>query len=109
VAEVLDALRTARVNAPILLADQHDSTDTAYVPPKGLEVLLQPRESGAVRAMTLRVGSRQSSDSDLKRHARQGQPVVLQADEETPYDDVVHAVDVCRAAGAKVLLATPKN
>lgn len=109
VAEVLDALRTARVSAPILLTDQHDSTDTAYVPPKGLEVLLTPHEPGAVRAMALQAGSRQASDSDLKQHVRQGKPVVLRADEKTPYDDVVHAVDVCRAAGAKVFLATPKK
>src|ERR1035438_8269151 len=42
VAEVLEALRTAGVNAPILLTSQHDSTSASYVPPMGLEVLLPP-------------------------------------------------------------------
>src|ERR1035438_2604968 len=42
VAEVLDALRIAGVNAPILLTSQHDSTSASYVPPMGLEVLLPP-------------------------------------------------------------------
>jgi hypothetical protein len=32
---------------------------------------------------------------------------VLQADGTAPFGDVVHAVDVCRAEGAKVFLATP--
>lgn len=46
-------------------------------------------------------------DPHLKQHARRGRPVVLQADGTAAFGEVVHAVDVCRAEGAKVFLATP--
>jgi biopolymer transport protein ExbD len=105
VAEVLDALRTAGVNAPMLLTSQHDSTNDSYVPPMGLEVLLPPPD--AAQSVTLKAGNGQASDAELKQHARQDRPVVLQADGTAPFGDVVHAVDVCRAEGAKVFLATP--
>jgi biopolymer transport protein ExbD len=105
VAEVLGALRTAGVDAPILLTNQHDSADTSYVPPAGLEVLLQPPVPDAARSTTLRVGNGQPSDAELKQRAQRERPVVLQVDEAAPFGDVVHVVDVCRTAGAKVYLA----
>jgi biopolymer transport protein ExbD len=105
-ADVLDALRTAQVNATILVTDQRDSTDASYVQPKGLEVMLLPPPDAA-QFMTLRVGTGQASDTELKQHAQRDKPIVLQVDGNTPFGDVVHAVDVCRAAGAKVFLATP--
>ncbi len=104
VAEVLEALRTAGVDAPILLTSQQTSTNAAYVPPMGLEVLLTPA-SDAAHSVTLKAGSGQSSDADLKQHARPDRAVALQADGTAPFGDVVHAVDVCRAQGAKVFLA----
>jgi biopolymer transport protein ExbD len=107
VAEVLDALRTAGVKAPILLTSQHDSTDASYVPPMGLEVVLAPPAPDAAQSVTLRAGNGQASDAELKQHARRDRPIVLQVDGTAPFGDVVHAVDVCRAEGAKVLLATP--
>jgi len=106
VAEVLDALRTAGVNAPILLTSQHDSTNASYAPPMGLEVLLPPTPDAA-QSVTLKAGNGQASDAELKQRARRDRPVVLQADGTAPFGDVVHAVDVCRAEGAKVFLATP--
>ena len=107
VVEVLDALRTAGVNAPILLTSQHDSTTASYVPPMGLEVVLPPPAPDAAQSVTLKAGNGQASDAELKQHARRDRPVVLQADGTAPFGDVVHAVDVCRAQGAKVFLATP--
>jgi biopolymer transport protein ExbD len=107
VAEVLDALRIAGVNAPILLTSQHDSTNASYVPPMGLEVLLPPPATDAAQSVTLKAGNGQASDAELKQHARRERPVVLRADGTAPFGDVVHAVDVCRAEGAKVFLATP--
>ena len=107
VAEVLDALRTARVNVPILLTAQHDSTDASYVSPKGLEVLLPPPAPDAAKSLTLKVGNGQASDTELRQHAQRDKPVVLQVDGKAAFGDVVHAVEVCRAAGAKVFLATP--
>ena len=99
VAEVLDALRTAGVNAPILLAAQRDATDSSYVAPKGLEVLLSA-PAGQVAA--LKAGS---SDAELEKQVRKGQMVMLQADGTMPFGQIVHAVDVCHAAGSKVILA----
>jgi biopolymer transport protein ExbD len=107
VVEVLDALRTAGVNAPILLTSQHDSTSASYVPPMGLEVVLPPPAPDAAQSVTLKAGSGQASDAELKQHALRDRPVVLQADGTAPFGDVVHAVDVCRAEGAKVFLAAP--
>ena len=106
VVEVLDALRTAGVHAPILLTSQHGSTSASYVPPMGLEVLLAPPASDAAQSVTLKIGSGRASDAELKQHARRDRAVVLQADGTAPFGDVVHAVDVCRAEGAKVFLAT---
>jgi biopolymer transport protein ExbD len=107
VAEVLDALRTAGVNAPILLTSQHDSTSASYVPPMGLEVQVPPRAPDAAESVTLKTGNGQTSDAELRQHARRNRPVVLQADGTAPFGDVVHAVDVCRAEGATVILAVP--
>jgi biopolymer transport protein ExbD len=103
-AEVLGALRTAGVGAPILLTNQHDSTDTSYVPPAGLEVLLAPPAPDAAQSTTLRVGNGQPSDAELKQRAQRDRPVVLQVDEAAPFGDVVHVVDLCRTAGARVYL-----
>ena len=107
VVEVLGALRTAGVNAPILLTSQHDSTTASYVPPMGLEVRLPPPAPDVAQSVTLKVGNGQASDAELKRQARRNRPVVLQADGTAPFAEVVHAVDVCRAEGATVFLATP--
>lgn len=86
VAEVLDALRTAGVNAPILLAARFDdSTDGTYVSPKGLEVLLAPMPDAA----------------------QPDKAAVLQVGGETRFGDVVHAVDMYRAAKVRVFLSTP--
>jgi biopolymer transport protein ExbD len=103
--EVLDALRTAQVNATTLVTDQHDLTDASYVQPKGLEVVLLPPPDAA-QFIILRVGSGQASDAELKQQAQRDKPVVLQANGNTPFGEVAHAIDVCRAAGAKVFLAT---
>ena len=104
VAEVLDALRAAGVNAPILLTNQHDSTGASYVPPNGLEIQLPPAPDAA-QSITLKAGSGQALDTELKQRAQRDRPVVLQVDGNVPFGDIVHAVDVCRAAGARVFLA----
>jgi biopolymer transport protein ExbD len=107
VAEVLDALRTAGVGAPILLTSQHDATNAQYQPPMGLEVLLPPPAPDAAQSVSLKAGNGQAADAELKHRAQRDRPVVLQADGAAPFGDVVHAVDVCRAQGAKVFLAAP--
>ena len=107
VAEVLAALRTAGVDAPILLTSQHASTSAPYLPPMGLEVLLPPPAPDAAPTVSLKAGNGQASDAELRQRAQRDRPVVLQADGTAPFGDVVHAVDVCRAQGARVFLATP--
>jgi biopolymer transport protein ExbD len=108
VAEVLGALRTAGVDAPILLTSQHASADASYVPPAGLEVLLTP-PSATSQSTNLRVGNGQPSDAELKQRAQRNRLLVLQPDEAAPFGDVVHVIDVCRTAGAKVYLAAARK
>jgi biopolymer transport protein ExbD len=104
VAEALSALRTAGVNAPVLLTSQQDPVKAAYVLPKGLEVLIPPPAPDAAQSETLRIGTPPLSDAELKQRAQSGRPIVLQADDQSPFADVVHAVDICHAAGAQVYL-----
>jgi biopolymer transport protein ExbD len=104
-AEVLGALRTAGVDARIL-TNQRDSEGASYIPPAGLEVLLQPPASDAAQSTTLSVGNGQLSDAELRQRAQRDRPVVLQMDEAATFDAVVHVVDVCRGTGAKVYIAT---
>jgi len=106
IAEVLDALRTAGVNAPILLTSQPNSTKASYAPPMGLEVQLTPAP-GAAQSVTLKPGNSPASDAELKQHARRDRPVVLHAVATAPFGDIVHAVDLCRALNATVFLSTP--
>ena len=105
VAEALSALRRAGVNELSLLTTQHQPMKTSYVTPTGLEVLIPPPAPDAAQSVTLRIGSGQVSDAELKQHVQQARSVVLQVDEQAPFGDVVHAVDVYRAAGTKVYLA----
>jgi len=73
----------------------------------GLEVLLTPPAPDAAQSVTLKAGGGQASDAALKQYARRDTPVLLQADGAVSFGDVVHAVDVCRAEGARVSLAVP--
>ena len=107
VAKTLSALRTAGVSAPILLTSQHEPAITSYVTPTGLEVLIPPPSSDPARSATLRIGNRGVSDAELRQHLQRDRPVLLRADEGTPFGGVVHAIDVCRAEGAQVYLDAP--
>ena len=107
VGEALSALRNAGVNELSLLTTQHQPMKTSYVTPTGLEVLIPPPAPDAVQSVTLRIGNGQVSDAELKQRVQQARSVVLQVDEQTPFGDVVHAVDLCRGAGAKVYLVAP--
>jgi biopolymer transport protein ExbD len=107
VAEALSALRKAGVIELSLLTSQHLPTKTWYVTPTGLEVLNPPPAPDAAQSVTLRIGTGQVSDADLKQQVQQARSVILQVDEKAPFGDVVHAVDVCRGAMIKVYLAAP--
>ncbi len=124
VGKILEAASIAGVAAPILLTAQPDSSHPGtIVPPKGLEVLLVPPpgppptvvqvlDSGQ-QAPTLRVNSRQIPWPNLQNlltqlfQNRPEKVVLVKADGVLPFADVVHVIDTCHSAGAKVVLAKP--
>ena len=123
VAKVLDAVHTAGVTAPNLLTGQHETPQPGkFITPKGLEVRVgPPLPSGAESTVVQILSSGQSSPllkinnhdvpwANLETRLRQlhsEKAVLLKADGKLPYGDVVHAIDVCRATGTKVILVTP--
>ena len=126
VAKVLDAVRKAGVTAPSLLTGQHETPEPGKpVPPMGLEVMLgPPLPSGAESTVVQILNSGQqwplakinnedipwtNLESRLRQiHQNHSKKVVLlKADGLLPYGDVVHVIDACRAAEAKVFLVTP--
>ena len=126
VEEVLDAMRSAGVSAPVLLTDQREGSDAGMpLPPKGIEVRVGPSlpaDSAAVvvhvsgsgqPSPTLTVAGEQVTAANLQATLRQrlqylaDKVVVVKGDAQTPFGEVVHAIDACRALGAKVFLATP--
>jgi biopolymer transport protein ExbD len=127
VERVLEIGRRAFFESPVLLTSQPESPQSgSIVPPKGLEVLLGPTmpagtvvtvielfNSGPQRPM-LKINNDQVSwsalESALRQHFQKGDEkvVLLTADGQLPFADVVHVIDTCHAAGAKVVLATPQ-
>ena len=126
VMNILAALRTAGVDAPTLLTAQADSPQPGTLaPPKGLEVLLDPSlPAGTVATVVQLFNSGQESpvlkinndqiswsalQRTLKQHFQKGDErvILLKADAQLSFADVVQAVDMCRATRAKVVLGTP--
>jgi biopolymer transport protein ExbD/biopolymer transport protein TolR len=125
VSKVLDAARTAGVEAPILLTSQPESPEPGtVVPPKGLEVLVSPPPSGSVATVvqvlssglagsTLKINNEQVPWSTLQStlskllQDRSEKVVLVQADGPLPFAQVVHVIDTCRSTGADVVLVTP--
>ncbi len=126
VAKVLDAVRAAGVNAPNLLTAQPETrVPGKMVAPKGLQVFLAfPTSSGAESPVVNVLGSAAGSaklkinHEDIAWEAlpsrlqkllqnRTDRIVLVKADGLLPYADVIHAIDACQSAGARVLVATP--
>ena len=126
VARVLDALRTAGVEAPNLLTAQTGSSEPGtLVSPKGLEVSLGPRLASGSEAVVLQVaksGQRlprlKVNDQPVPWEAlqstlrllfqnRRDRVVLLKAEGTLPFADVVMAADMCRSTGTEVVLVTP--
>ena len=124
--KVLDAVRAAGVTAPNLLTGQPETPQPGkLLSPKGLEVfLVPPMPSGAQSTVVQVLNSEQGSprlkinnqdipwanlESSLRQilQSRSEKVVLVKADGGLAYLHVVHVIDVCRAAGAKVFLATP--
>ncbi len=124
VVNVLDAVRTAGVEAPNLLTAQRDSSEPGtLVPPKGLEVLVGPPSGSAVTVMevlnsgqrwpTLKINNQNIPWATLQRSLRQlfqnrsEKVVLVKAAGTLPFANVVDVTDMCRSTGAKVVLVTP--
>ncbi len=126
VARVLDALRTAGVEAPNLLTAQTGSSEPGtLVSAKGLEVSLGPRLASGSEAVVLQVaksGQRlprlKVNDEPVPWEAlqstlrllfqnRRDRVVLLKAEGTLPFADVVTAADMCRSTGTEVVLVTP--
>ena len=126
VMKVLDAVRKAGVTAPNLLTAQHETPEPGkLVPPKGLEVLVGPSlpsgaESIVVQVLNsgqrwpvLKINNEEIPWATLESRLRQlftnrsEKVVLVKGDGLLPFARVVHVIDVCRSAGAKVFLVTP--
>ena len=91
------------------------------VPPKGLEVLLDPLSNsigvqvsnGGREGTTLKINDQQIPAAALQTtltqllQNRSEKVVAVNAEGQLPFADVVHLIDVCRSTGAKIALATP--
>src|ERR1700688_353048 len=110
--------------AVLLMAQPVAPKSGTVVPPKGLEVLIGPTLPAAAVATVvqllnpehqeplLRVNGDEISwsalEGTLRRHFQKGDEkvILLKADEQLPFEQVVQAIDTCRATGAKVVLRT---
>lgn len=106
VAEVLNALQSAGVAAPVFLTAQTAPVEPgSYRQPYGQEVWIGA-PAGTTESRIAKIGLAQITDDQLKAQAQQGKVVVLRVEGPKEFGDVVHAADVCRGAGAKVYLST---
>jgi biopolymer transport protein ExbD len=127
VVKVLNAVRRSGVDTQNLLTAQRGTSDTGtLLPPTGLEVLVgtsfpSGSEATIVQVInwgqqrpTLKINDQQIRWAKLQNMARQilhnrnEQLVVVKAEGTLPFADVVDVADVCRSAGAKVVLVPPR-
>jgi biopolymer transport protein ExbD len=123
VVKVLEAARTAGVDAPILLTSQPDwSKPGTMVPPRGLEVLTDPAAASGsdtivVQILTsgrrraeVKINNRDSSWTRLRHgltqalHGGKDKMVLVRADWQVSFADVVQVIDACRSMGANAVL-----
>jgi biopolymer transport protein ExbD len=126
VERVLVAGREVWFEAAVLLTAQPGASEAGtVVPPNGLEVLIGPTPPSAAVATVvqllnpehqgplLRVNGDEipwsALEGTLRRHFQKGDEkvILLKADAQLPFGQVVQAIDTCRATGAKVVLSTP--
>jgi len=131
VEKVLEVGRGASFEAPVLLTSQPGSNVPGnmvpapgnIIPPKGLEVLvgsspssespvLRVLDSGQEKPM-VEIDNQRISLTSLPNalsqafRNRENRVVLVTAGGNLQFADVVHVVDACRGAGAKVILDTP--
>jgi len=125
VRQVLATAQAMGFEDPVLLTSQSDSPAPGTVAsPQGLDVLLAPTSDsatpvvqitrGAQKEPTLQVNHRQIPQSNLKNllkqllQTRSEKVVLVKADGPLSFADVVHIIDTCHSAGAKVIISTPE-
>jgi biopolymer transport protein ExbD len=125
VMRVLEAARAAGVAAPTLLTGQQESpAPGTIVPPKGLDVFLDARSgSGSIIVQVLSSGQQspilrinhqtvswEALQSTLTQafQNRSDKLILLNADGQLSFAQVVRVIDMCRSKGAKVVLVTPE-
>lgn len=124
---VLEATRSGGLIPQVLLTSQSESTESgSIVPPEGLDVSVGSKPSGTIATVVKLFPSGQGPslltinndevswsalESTLRRHFQKGddQVVLLRADARLRFAEIVHAIDSCRAAGAKVYLAESRE
>jgi biopolymer transport protein ExbD len=126
VMKVLEALRTAGIEAATLLTAQPESSQPGtLVPPKGLEALIAPPSPSGSQSTVVQVLSsgqqwpmlkinndqipREALQSTLRQffQNRSEKVVLVKADGRLSFADVVNVIDTCRSTGATVVLAAP--
>jgi biopolymer transport protein ExbD len=123
--KALDAASRAEIESPVLLVSQHTSPKPGtMIAPEGLEVLLGQAPAGAVATVVQLLNSGQqipflkvnddeispsALESTLRQHFQKGdnKVILLKADTRLPFGQVVQVIDICRAAGARVVVAPP--
>ncbi len=126
VERVLEAGREAGFESPVLLTAQPATPQSGNMtPPSGLEVLIGPTQPAAVATVVQLLAPQHQGpsmtvngdeipwsalESTLKRHFEKGDDklILLKADEQLPFGQVVKAIDTSRATGATVVLGTPQ-
>jgi biopolymer transport protein ExbD len=124
VKKVLEAARADLFQTAVLLTSQPSpSKQGRIVAPQGLEVLVRASSSGSedtVLRLThsgqqsplLELNDKETSMADLRGtleqtlQNRSDRAVLVKAEGELSFTQVVQAIDVCRSAGAGVVLAT---
>jgi biopolymer transport protein ExbD len=127
VESVLKAAYTVEFEAPVLLTAQKESAQPGtIVPPKGLEVWMPTGAPTGPEPAHLEISGAGNAESalTLNNHkvgwialksnlnqfflGKSEKVVQLRGSSEVPFAQIAHAVDECRAIGAKVVLITPE-
>jgi len=124
VEKVLQAGRTVFFETAVLLTSQAQSSEPGtVVPPKGLEMLLAPLATSqppqvqlinsGEHTPILKINNRQIPLANLQNmlaqlfQDRPERVVLVKADGQLPFAEVVHIIDACISSGVKVALTIP--
>ena len=124
VQKVLEAAKEDAFNTPVLLTAQHEQVQPGtIVSPKGLEILLTEPAPGSEEALleihstgkkspALELNHRPITQASLQASLlallqnQSEKLVILKPDSQLPFAQLAQVIDICRAAGANVILPT---